>query len=319
MGMVNLQHTPFLSPHILFPNNMNTRIMSDAVILDLHITLSISTALTRANPRVHWFWSMSQVKGNWERRAERAAKRREENKAAKEAREKGMGPVNSADVLARLMSDTDHLVPPSEREDVTIWLQVDDDTQRQLCNVYLRNGDCPLKHCKYAHTFTLTGYVDLQMADDSVAPHPVPALERASLPFPKPSKGVASRLRFVALKNRIVFDNSHPQVWRAFAPPKRLRMKQQEEQERNPESPVADRAGEEGSETMDVQEGTGREIEETVARLHGVVMDSVDAEQRPEPWERDPHGKRRGKGKRKGKQAKSHGRDVGLRGRKKNI
>ena len=82
------------------------------------------------------------VKGNWERRVERAAKQKAAKRDAAAAKAKGQL-VDPLDILnAVFLKDPD----------ASVWVA---GQGNKLCAAYFRNGDCPNRRCKWSHAETL--------------------------------------------------------------------------------------------------------------------------------------------------------------------
>jgi hypothetical protein len=83
------------------------------------------------------------VKGNWERRVERAAKQKAAKRDAAAAKAKGQL-VDPLDILnAVFLKDPD----------ASVWIAAPGNAK--LCAAYFRNGDCPNRRCKWSHAETL--------------------------------------------------------------------------------------------------------------------------------------------------------------------
>ena len=83
------------------------------------------------------------VKGNWERRVERAAKQKAAKRDAAAAKAKGQL-VDPLDILnAVFLKDPD----------ASVWVAAAGSAK--LCAAYFRNGDCPNRRCKWSHAETL--------------------------------------------------------------------------------------------------------------------------------------------------------------------
>ena len=82
------------------------------------------------------------VKGNWERRVERAAKQKAAKRDAAAAKAKGQL-VDPLDILNAIF-----LKDP----DASVWVA---GQGNKLCAAYFRNGDCPNRRCKWSHAETL--------------------------------------------------------------------------------------------------------------------------------------------------------------------
>ena len=79
------------------------------------------------------------VKGNWERRVERAAKQKAAKRDAAAAKAKGQL-VDPLDILnAVFLKDPD----------ASVWVSAPGNAK--LCAAYFRTGDCPNRRCKWSH------------------------------------------------------------------------------------------------------------------------------------------------------------------------
>ena len=86
------------------------------------------------------------VKGNWERRVERAAKQKAAKRDAAAAKAKGQL-VDPLDILnAVFLKDPD----------ASIWVSAPGNAK--LCAAYFRNGDCPNRRCKWSHAEAIAPY-----------------------------------------------------------------------------------------------------------------------------------------------------------------
>ena len=83
------------------------------------------------------------VKGNWERRVERAAKQKAAKRDAAAAKAKGQL-VDPLDILNSIF-----LKDP----DASVWVSAPGNAK--LCAAYFRNGDCPNRRCKWSHAETI--------------------------------------------------------------------------------------------------------------------------------------------------------------------
>jgi hypothetical protein len=87
--------------------------------------------------------SLKMVKGNWERRVERAAKQKAAKRDAAAAKAKGQL-VDPLDILnAVFLKDPD----------ASVWVSAPGNAK--LCAAYFRTGDCPNRRCKWSHAETL--------------------------------------------------------------------------------------------------------------------------------------------------------------------
>ena len=85
------------------------------------------------------------VKGNWERRVERAAKQKAAKRDAAAAKAKGQL-VDPLDILnAVFLKDPD----------ASVWVA---GQGNKLCAAYFRNGDCPNRRCKWSHAETIAPF-----------------------------------------------------------------------------------------------------------------------------------------------------------------
>jgi hypothetical protein len=83
------------------------------------------------------------VKGNWERRVERAAKQKAAKRDAAAAKAKGQL-VDPLDILnAVFLKDPD----------ASVWTAAPGNAK--LCAAYFRHGDCPNRRCKWSHAETI--------------------------------------------------------------------------------------------------------------------------------------------------------------------
>ena len=85
------------------------------------------------------------VKGNWERRVERAAKQKAAKRDAAAAKAKGQL-VDPLDILNAIF-----LKDP----DASVWVA---GQGNKLCAAYFRNGDCPNRRCKWSHAETIAPF-----------------------------------------------------------------------------------------------------------------------------------------------------------------
>ena len=86
------------------------------------------------------------VKGNWERRVERAAKQKAAKRDAAAAKAKGQL-VDPLDILnAVFLKDPD----------ASVWVSAPGNAK--LCAAYFRNGDCPNRRCKWSHAEAIAPY-----------------------------------------------------------------------------------------------------------------------------------------------------------------
>ena len=86
------------------------------------------------------------VKGNWERRAEKAAIRREEAKDKKEQRKSATKVAGSESVFNRVIHDESICL-----EEAFAWLESSD--HEEVCKMWFRTETCKLgKKCKLFHT-----------------------------------------------------------------------------------------------------------------------------------------------------------------------
>ena len=86
------------------------------------------------------------VKGNWERRVERAAKQKAAKRDAAAAKAKGQL-VDPLDILNAIF-----LKDP----DASVWVSAPGNAK--LCAAYFRHGDCPNRRCKWSHAETLAPF-----------------------------------------------------------------------------------------------------------------------------------------------------------------
>ena len=85
------------------------------------------------------------VKGNWERRVERAAKQKAAKRDAAAAKAKGQL-VDPLDILnAVFLKDPD----------ASVWVSAGN---AKLCAAYFRHGDCPNRRCKWSHAETIAPF-----------------------------------------------------------------------------------------------------------------------------------------------------------------
>ena len=86
------------------------------------------------------------VKGNWERRVERAAKQKAAKRDAAAAKAKGQL-VDPLDILnAVFLKDAD----------ASVWVSAPGNAK--LCAAYFRHGDCPNRRCKWSHAETIAPF-----------------------------------------------------------------------------------------------------------------------------------------------------------------
>eukprot|EP01038_Epipyxis_sp_PR26KG_P015131 gene15131-20369_t len=116
------------------------------------------------------------VKGNWERRAELAAIRRDEKKNLKAAKKKGNDPnngsLNNPSIDGIIYKLTYESMLTKVKEFVTIWLE-DEDHNNTLCQEFFRTELCSNKKCNLGHHITLGSmikniYYDLDQMDGNV-------------------------------------------------------------------------------------------------------------------------------------------------------
>ena len=83
------------------------------------------------------------VKGNWERRIEKADKRKAAKKDAKAAKAKGQL-VDPLDILNAVFL---------KNADAHVWISAPNGAK--LCAAHFRQGDCPNRRCKWSHAESL--------------------------------------------------------------------------------------------------------------------------------------------------------------------
>lgn len=156
------------------------------------------------------------VKGNWERRAELAALRREEEKARK-AEKKQAGPkaTTAESVLARLRRGGG-----DNAEGVMVWVLRADAAQHHelVCRSWYRTSFCEAKRCRCAHTASLASSVRGLVYDESLEAE----LEEAVCEGPLDAASLPAKdlrfVRFIAVGGgRLVFDWARPQAWTVWA------------------------------------------------------------------------------------------------------
>ena len=88
------------------------------------------------------------VKGNWERRAEKASQRKAAQKEKKELKAKGLF-VEPRDALARVFAaDTDPVI------------FLDAPGGAALCRNHFRRDACANRRCKWSHAFSIAAFAD---------------------------------------------------------------------------------------------------------------------------------------------------------------
>lgn len=164
------------------------------------------------------------VKGNWQRRAELAAQRRDEDKARKaERRDRPKVQGASAEsVVTRLRRDGNN--------DALVWLDVGDSasTGEESCRAWFRTGFCSAKKCRNAHGFSLQlhGRVVMRGAfgvdassdgDETDSPTTERLVEPEPVPLEQLSSKLLRRVRFISLAKTgaCVFDSSDAGAWEA--------------------------------------------------------------------------------------------------------
>lgn len=173
------------------------------------------------------------VKGNWERRAELASLRREEEKSLKaakrELRATGSKIISAEGAITRLRNRATQSI-------VHCWLdssrapETQEDSKRPrgnslstlercdlVCKSWFRTNFCEKKRCKLPHNPSpiahLRGVVfdvdgDEEEEERSCCPEPVTLESITSKDF--------QRLRFIAIASRCIYDYSRPSVWDCF-------------------------------------------------------------------------------------------------------
>ena len=86
------------------------------------------------------------VKGNWERRVERAAKQKAAKRDAAAAKAKGQL-VDPLDILNAVFR---------KDPDASVWVSAPGDAK--LCAAYFRTGECANRRCKWSHAETLAAF-----------------------------------------------------------------------------------------------------------------------------------------------------------------
>lgn len=156
------------------------------------------------------------VKGNWERRAELAALRREEEKARKlEKKSKGgcLKVVSAESVVSRMKR---------EGVDAQCWLAaVDEASAVSVCRAFFRTGFCSAKRCRLVHVPSPIAHLkgvcfrdeggggaeaDEELACDS---SPVALSDLSTKDY--------KRLSFVALGGVCVFDYADTTAWERYS------------------------------------------------------------------------------------------------------
>ena len=186
------------------------------------------------------------VKGNWERRAELAAQRREEEKQRKAQRRAGDKAPSAEAVVSRLRAEG--LVEGSQ-----CWLDQPEAAEAEVCHTYFRTGECAVRRCKYPHI-----------------PSPISSLSNLIYPLgdgvltERPCSSTSVRLadisskelrlvRFISIGARCVYDVSAPSVWSTFSETiisravERLTIKEEDEEQEEEEEAAAVAAAEEGA------------------------------------------------------------------------
>ena len=150
----------------------------------------------------------SMVKGNWERRAELAALRREEEKALKaqrKERESKPRVASAESILVRLKREG-----PSLR----VWLARPG--AEECCQLWFRTGFCELKKCRFAHTQTLG--LPLPLVEEGLEHH---GLQELACEGPVEATALSPKdvrfVHFIALGDRALFDWARPQCWEGWA------------------------------------------------------------------------------------------------------
>jgi hypothetical protein len=149
------------------------------------------------------------VKGNWERRAELASLRREEEKERKAQRKAGDKVPSSEAVVSRLRGEG--LV-----EGCRCWLD-QLDAEAEVCHAYFRSGECLVRRCKYPHLASPISHLSnlaYPLGDGLLTERPCSS---TSVALADISSKEYRSVRFISVGTRCVYDASAPSVWRAFS------------------------------------------------------------------------------------------------------
>lgn len=157
------------------------------------------------------------VNGNWQRRLELAAKRKEDRKAELERRKSGPGCTSTpSEVRAWLLS-----CKALKTSDLLAWLTIEPGPggkvfDKDVCEVHFRTQDCAIKRCKYSHEDSLAG---VRGVPETAAPEAgkqpcLPPL--TSMPLRDTAAAKAGLLRFVVYGDELAFDADNGDVFGAF-------------------------------------------------------------------------------------------------------
>ena len=154
------------------------------------------------------------VKGNWERRVELAAQRRQQSAKDKKDQHRNP-PVASAESVCTKLANSDDLLGSNSR--MVVWLP--EPADRTVCSEWQRTGDCSVKKCRLPHH-----------AEDSATEQTISRLRHVfvleshceePLCFPVPLQHLQPRdrksVRFASVDGVCVYDSAHPATWQRWA------------------------------------------------------------------------------------------------------
>jgi hypothetical protein len=147
------------------------------------------------------------TKGNWERRAERAAIEREEARERKSLRKKPKCP-NVETILIHLLDGERY---DTSLSNIQVWVE-DVMTEWNICRSWFRTGDCNTRRCQLSHEMTLFGIRNVLMPTESsdLATNE-PSVDLLSLKTLLPEK--YPLVRFISIDDLCVYDWALPNIW----------------------------------------------------------------------------------------------------------
>jgi hypothetical protein len=146
-------------------------------------------------------------KGNWERRAERAALEREEARERKSLRKRPKCP-HVETILLQLLEGERY---DTSMSNIQVWVE-DVMAEWNICRSWLRTGDCSAKRCQLSHEITLFGIRNVLLPSESNDVTPIePSVDLYSLKTLLPEK--YPLVRFISIDDLCVYDWALPNIW----------------------------------------------------------------------------------------------------------
>jgi hypothetical protein len=146
------------------------------------------------------------VKGNWERRAELVAARREEERNKKAQKSVKSKDASAESVMTKLQRDSSLLDSGAKIE---VWLEPD--TPVLVCTNWLRTEECSVKKCKFVHATNIAHLKGMEL--NFLTKQPTENMCVGPVPFDNVTSKDFAAIRFIAVNGTCVYDFSFPEVW----------------------------------------------------------------------------------------------------------